>query len=288
MTEDVFSFRHEAMNTWFEISLAGINADYARKAATEAFREIDRLENLLSRFREGSDIDILNKRAGKEPVRVTEECWDCLLQAMDLEILTGGVFSIAFEAFMDPSYFNGIQQAGSWIEMDTDHNTVKFRYPSIKIDLGGIGKGYALDLVVRLLEDWDIQSLLIHSGTSSVVARGNRDGHPGWPVSVGAEQFPRDFRLVNGSLSGSSLAVQDSHILDLQTQKPLDTERQAWAWAPTGAISDALSTSFMVMPVDKIGQICETHSEFGALLVDPELGDSFRAFGTVLNFIKVT
>ncbi|MCB1124236.1 MAG: FAD:protein FMN transferase, partial [Verrucomicrobiae bacterium] len=73
MTTELKTHRHEAMNTWFEVSIAGASEEYARKAATEAFREVDRLENLLSRFREGSDVDILNKCADREPVRVTEE-----------------------------------------------------------------------------------------------------------------------------------------------------------------------------------------------------------------------
>ena len=283
MANDVHSFRHDAMNTWFEISIVGKDADYARKAATEAFLEIDRLENLLSRFREGSDIDILNKRASKEPVRVTEETRNCMLQALDLEILTGGVFSIAFEALMDSSLFDGDPLLGTWLEMDAANHTVFFKYPDLKIDLGGIGKGYALDLVVKHLEDWDIDSLLIHSGTSSVVARGSRDGLEGWPISVGADICSKDVFLSNESMSGSSLAVQDSHILKLKSQEILDTERRTWAWASSGAISDALSTSFMVMDVEAIRGVCEAHSGIGALIIDPDRGNSQEAFGSAVK-----
>ena len=286
MSEKVYSFRHEAMNTWFEISFSGINESYARSAATEAFVEIDRLENLLSRYREGSDVDILNKRGSLEPVQVTEECWNCILQAMDLEILTEGIFSIAFEAFMEGSKETETLEAGSWLEMDPAAQSILFRYPGTKIDLGGIGKGYALDLVVQHLRDWEITSLLIHSGTSSVVACGNRDGSTGWPVTIGADQFPHNIQLLDGSLSGSSLAVQGCHILDLGEKGVLDTDRRVWAWAPTGGLSDGLSTSFMLMTLEQIEAICQNHAQLGALVVDPDLQNSPVVLGVAHDYLQ--
>ena len=289
MASEVNSFRHQAMNTWFEISIAGKDAVYARKAATEAFLEIDRLENLLSRFREGSDIDILNKRASKEPVRVTEVTWDCLLIALDLEILTEGVFSIAYESFMEPGVQVGESTVASWLEMDADHRTVFFKIPDLTVDLGGVGKGFALDLVANHLEEWDIESLLIHSGTSSVVARGGREvDNKGWPISVGADEFPQEIWLKDASLSGSSLAVQDSHILDLKSQDVLESERRAWAWAPTGALSDALSTSFMLLDLESIEAICGRLPGLGALVVDPDASIPKSAYGVATDYLNET
>ncbi len=271
MAEDIHKFRHDAMNTWFEMSIRTDNKSLARNAATEAFREIDRLENLLSRFREGSDVDILNKKASREPVRVTEECWKCILQAMDLEILTDGVFSIAFEAFMLADNVENKPVIGAWLEMDPTNATVFFKYPDLRIDLGGIGKGYALDLVAQLMEDWDVTDFLLHSGTSSVIARGNQEGSDGWIVSVGADISGQDLTLRNESLSASSLAVQSAHILNLKSQAVLETDRRTWAWAPSGAISDALSTTFMLVDSTRIEDLCSRHEGLGALVVDPEI-----------------
>ncbi len=276
--EKVHSFRHEAMNTWFEICIQEADGGYARQAATEAFREIDRLENLLSKFREGSDIDILNKRAGREAVVVSVECWDCLLHAMDLEILTGGVFSIAYASFMDLEPFGGERPIGSWMEMDPDCSTVRFRYTNIEVDLGGIGKGHVLDLVVKMLEDWEIDQVLIHSGTSTVVAKGDDGEGCGWPVRMGADIHPWEIRLENRSLSGSSLFVQGSHILNLDAQSALETSRRAWAIAGTGAYSDALSTSFMVMTLPQVERLCSADPTIGAYIIDPD-GESEIAGG---------
>ena len=286
MGDEVHSYRHEAMNTWFEIAIAGQSEDYARKAATEAFTEIDRLENLLSKFREGSDIDILNKKASKEPVRVTEETWHCLLTALDLEILTDGRFSVAFEFFMEAGMVDENPAAASWLEMDADRQTVFFKFPDLTIDLGGIGKGYALDLVSEHMKEWDIESLMIHSGTSSVVTRGDRDASGGWPISVGADEFPQEIRLQDASLSGSSLAVQGGHILDLNEQRMLDTERRAWAWAPSGVLSDALSTSFMLMAPEEVEQLCQRVPNLGALVVDPKLDPKKYVFGVATAFVS--
>ncbi|MBC9868423.1 MAG: hypothetical protein F7O42_11190 [Opitutae bacterium] len=244
------------MNTWFEILIRDADEHYARQAAAEAFREIDRLETVLSKFREGSDIDILNKRAAGEPVRVSAECWDCLLHAMDLEILTRGVFSIAFASFMDLERFGGKLPVGSWMEMDPEYCTVRFRYPDIEVDLGGIGKGHALDLVVNMLTDWEIAGVLIHSGTSTVVAKGDDGVGRGWPVTIGADKDPWEIRLEDRSLSGSGLFVRGSHILNLDTQTALNTSRRAWAMAGIGAHSDALSTSFMMMSPPEVDRLC--------------------------------
>ncbi|QXD25446.1 FAD:protein FMN transferase [Opitutia bacterium ISCC 51] len=285
MANEIQSFRHFAMNTWFEVSIAGQESDYARKAATEAFHEIDRLENLLSRFREGSDIDILNKKGSKEPVRVTEETWDCLLTALDLEILTEGRFSVAFEYYMEATHRGEKPEVASWLEMDADRKTVLFKQPELMIDLGGIGKGFALDWVVEHLQDWEIDSLLIHSGTSSVVARGSRDESGGWPISVGADEFPQEIALNDLSLSGSSLAVQGAHILDVKAKSLLDTERRAWAWASSGVLSDALSTSFMLMAPDEIDALCQRAPGLGALVVDPALEPTKYVFGVANDYV---
>ena len=270
MENDIHSFRHQAMNTWFELSLIGVDPDYARKASVAAFNEVDRLEQLLSRFCEGSDVDILNKRGHRGPVRVTEECWECLLLAMDLEVLTEGVFSIAFESFMDLAPYGGNRPVGTWLEMDASSSSVFFKYPEITIDLGGIGKGHALDLVVKQLEDWELQDFLVHSGTSSLVARGNKVPLEGWPVMVGADSNSKNIFIKNESLSSSSLAVQSFHILNLEKQEVLSSERRTWMWARTGAVSDALSTSFMLMPTEKIQTICDSYPGLGALILEPE------------------
>ncbi|MDG2168458.1 MAG: FAD:protein FMN transferase [Opitutales bacterium] len=286
MMEKVHDFRHQAMNTWFEISIAGQTQEYARKAATAAFQEIDRLENLLSRFREGSDIDILNKKGSQEPVRVTEETWDCLLTALDLEILTEGRFSVAFDYFMEAAHQGEKPDVASWLEMDADRKTVFFKQPNLNIDLGGIGKGFALDRVVEHLQDWEIDSLMIHSGTSSVVARGSRKGKGGWPISIGADEFPQEIELKDLSLSGSSLAVQGAHILDVKAQSVLDTNRRAWAWAPSGVLSDALSTSFMLMAPEEIDNLCQRVPGVGALIIDPGLNAERCVLGIAQNFIQ--
>ena len=285
---EVHSFRHEAMNTWFEIHIRDADEHYARQAATEAFREIDRLETLLSKFHEGSDVDILNKRAAREPVRVSAECWDCLLHAMDLEILTRGVFSIAFASFLDLERFGGKLPVGSWMEMDPEYCTVRFRFPDIEVDLGGIGKGHALDLVVNMLTDWEIVGVLIHSGTSTVVAKGDDGVGRGWPVTIGADRDPWEIRLENRSLSGSGLFVQGSHILNLDTQTALNTPRRAWAMAGIGAHSDALSTSFMMMSPPEVDRLCSTDSNIGAYIIDPDGGSELRDGYKSGSFLRYT
>ena len=139
--------------------------------------------------------------------------------------------------------------------------------------------------MVEHLQDWEIDSLMIHSGTSSVVARGSRDESGGWPISVGADEFPQEIALKDLSLSGSSLAVQGAHILDVKAQGVLETERRAWAWAPSGVLSDALSTSFMLMAPDEMEALCRRAPGLGALVVDPSLEPSKYVFGVAKDYL---
>ena len=164
--DDVRRFSHEAMATVFEVYAVHPDARYAAQAAQAAFDLADRLESELSRFRSNSDITRVNHLVAGESVRVGAATLECLVIARHLFDLTGGTF--------DPSIGTGLAS----LELDADDFQVRSTTGGVQIDLGAIGKGYAVDLMAELLEDWGLQQRArprrLQLGSRTRAARGPR------------------------------------------------------------------------------------------------------------------
>jgi thiamine biosynthesis lipoprotein ApbE len=152
-------------------------------------------------------------------------------------------------------------------------------FESADIDLGGIGKGFALDHAAELLEDWSVQNFLLNSGTSTVLARGGGPEGKGWTVGVSG-----DYRemtgvhttdLVNVSLSGSGTAVKGEHIKNPKTGEPAQA-LAAWAKARNAAWTDAISTGLMIMQKETARTLMHQGKVAQGIVVYP---DGFEIFG---------
>lgn len=253
-------FSHEAMATTFEIFIPHEDTRYAQQAAWEAFDEIDGLEAELSRFIENSDISRLNNLAAGQSLRVGSAALECLRLGIRMYAETNGAFDISIGSGL------------CLIKPDEAGHTVQVSSGRVQIDLGGIGKGYAVDRMAQLLRDWSIDTALIHSGGSSVLALGSPAGMKGWPVTLSnprsGEQLAQIY-LRNRALSGSGLQ-KGPHIIDPRTAQPVKDKLAAWACAPDAAGADALSTAFMVMTPDEAGQYCLRHSDVPAMIVQEQ------------------
>lgn len=263
------SFSHEAMNTTFQVVLAGSPEPYARQAAAAAFRELDRLELELSRFVEGSDIARINRLGRGESTRLGEDCLHCLLEAMQVSALTGRAF--------DPAYLT-VRPAGEadapLFGIDPGAHQLTSFATRLTLDLGAVGKGYALDRLREVLAEWDIPGGFLQSGGSSVLGFGQAE----WPVNVGE----RNVRLANQAVSASGLEVQGSHIVDPRRNETARRTRRVWSFASSAATSDALSTAFFVMSDGEIAAFCSAHPEFGAAIQQPD--GTVRSFGRTPEF----
>jgi thiamine biosynthesis lipoprotein len=260
-------FSHEAMNTVFEVHVAGAEPRYAAEAAQAAFALVDRLEAELSRFRPNSDITRLNLLTAGESARVGEAALECLVIARHLYDLTGGAFDVAVGTGLPA------------LEVDTGNFLVRAAADGIRVDLGGIGKGYAVDLMAELLEEWDLERAFVHGGFSSAVALEPPAGAGGWPLTLSDPREPSQvfcrLSMRQAALSASGVR-KGEHILDPRTGEPARGRLAAWAALPRparaagaaaagdagprlapGAVVDALTTAFMLMTADDIAALCE-------------------------------
>ncbi|HRJ11198.1 MAG TPA: FAD:protein FMN transferase [Prosthecobacter sp.] len=266
-------FEEHAMATSFQVIIAQEDVDeaYAAHAAEAVFTEIRRLEDELSRFRPGSDIWRLSRLRAGESARVSLATWDCLSLAKAMHEETGGAFDITIGPLMHlwrdendnlrqppPEALERARQSvGSHLfdlhEDDGLH--VSVRADHMVFDLGGLGKGYALDQAAVLLGEWSITRAFLNAGDSTLLALGSPPGEDAWEVTLA--EGARFLTLRDRSLSGSGFMVKGAHIMDPRTLQPLSVrEKRGYALAPAAALSDALSTAFMILDPEAIHSLC--------------------------------
>lgn len=265
-------FTAHAMATTFDVFINHDDADatYAEQAAQAAFQEINRLEDELSRFRASSDIYRLGQLAAGESIIVGMAAWDCLSLAKAVHEETNGAFDITIGPLMglwvtsegEPRQVNKetIEKARQIIgsqrfDMDFDTMRVTVHASEMIFDLGALGKGYALDQAADLLQDWKIANFVLNAGDSTILAIGAPTDKDAWPLTLGGGAH--SLALTNRAVSGSGFAVKGAHIMDPRLFAPVPIRnRRTYALAPTAALSDALSTAFMVMEKEEIDALC--------------------------------
>ena len=289
---DVRRYSHEAMHTVFEVHAAHPDERYAAQAAQAAFDLTDRLERELSRFVANSDITRINHLAAGESTRVTATTLECLVIARHVFELTGGAFDVSIGTGL-PS-----------LELDDDDFVVRATQEGVHIDLGGIGKGYAVDLMAEVLEEWELRRALVHGGFSSVLALEAPDGRDGWPLTLSDPGAPSRVltRLsVRQTALGASGLQKGDHIVEPRTGRPVRGRRAAWVAAPrpetaqastsagegprlaATAVTDALTTAFMLLEIEEIAALCERSPGLEAWVL-PEGDDGRPGEAPLLHF----
>jgi thiamine biosynthesis lipoprotein len=283
-------FYHEAMATTFEIIMVEDDEKYARQAAVAAFNEVDRLEGELSRFIENSDIARINNLPANEPLRLGLDAFDCLELGCRIYDQTNGAFDITIGSLLscwrdedgkpripsqDELNLARKHTGAHLLQLDEFEHTVRLSVSPVQVDLGGIGKGYAVDRVAELLRDWSIDIALVSGGYSSVLALDGPARTKGWPLTLSNpgnhKQVLARPCLEGRAMSGSGLQ-KGGHIIDPRTAQPVMGRIAAWASASDAATADALSTAFMIMSLDEIRKYCRSAPDVLALIMLEDQG----------------
>ncbi len=277
------------MATTFDVIINHADADetYAAQAAQAVFQEIARLEDELSRFRASSDIYRLGQLKAGESILVGMAAWDCLSLAKAMHQETNGAFDITIGPLMslfithegEPRQVSKdvLDQARQIIgsnrfDLEEDTMRVTVHASNMIFDLGAMGKGYALDQAADVLQDWKITNFVLNAGDSTILAIGTPAGKDAWQLTLG--DGTQKLALTNRALSGSGFAVKGAHIMNPRLFQPVPIRPQrSYAIAPTAALSDALSTAFMIMEKDEVTALCQRYEGVEAL----ELETSFNS-----------
>lgn len=289
--------RH-AMATRFEIVLHGDNPTALRAAGEEALEEIERLERQLSLFQPTSEIAHVNARAAHEPVRVSPPLFALLQHAKRLHEESGGAFDITIAPLMRCwGFMAGIGQLPVPAELDAARASVgmhlvelipasfsvRFARPGVMLDLGAIGKGYAIEQAAGILRDAGVTRALIHGGTSTVYAIGAPPESPAWTVAIEKPRPNPDAEsalltsvpLCDEALSVSAISEKFfrangttfGHVLDPRTGQPVCNALLAAVMLESATETDALSTALLVRGTEGHRDVVSLRPEMKALLV---------------------
>ncbi|MFI4876815.1 MAG: FAD:protein FMN transferase [Blastopirellula sp. JB062] len=306
----------EAMACTFAIYLNAGQHPLGAEAAVAALDKIDQYEDQLSIYRSHSEASRINAAADFAPIAIESRFFDLLVEAKRIYHETDGAFDVTAGPLAKIWGFYqrkgrvpqpeeiaaALAKVGSrHLTLNDENQSVFFDLPEMEINLGGIGKGYALDRVSEFLLAQQVNNFLFHGGTSSVVARGSRlrgDGSEGWRVGVPHPFLPGkrigEVTLHDEALGTSGAAHQTfvesgrryGHVLDPRSGLPAEGVLSTTIVAPTAALADALSTACYVMGPEKTAAYCERHPEVGVLLaVEASRRNTYQLhrFGTMAD-----
>lgn len=289
-----------AMACNFEFFFNDRQYDHAGETAMAALDLVEELEAQMTIYRDDSELSHVNRTASDEPQVVEARLFDLLRIAVGLSRETDGAFDITSGPLSkvwgfsrrqgripaDEELAAALARTGSaYVRLNSAHQTVQFAREGVELNLGSIGKGYALDRCAELLKEGGIDDFLLHGGGSSVLAAGSRSDAEGetngWLVGIRHPMRPErriaEVRLENRALGTSGSGVQFfrhqgrryGHILDPRTGQPAEGVHSATVVASTAAMADALATAFYTMGPEKAVDFCSQRPELGMIMVLP-------------------
>ena len=260
------------MSTVFRIQVDS-SPENAEKVIRDAFREIERLETVLSEWRDDSDIAKVNSLAGKRAVKVGEDTLRVVDAGLDVSMWSRGAFDLSWAALWGLYDFRPdsikIPSAADIkprlalidyknIRISKKYSTVFLKKRGMAIGTGGIAKGYALDHAGAILRGGGVDNYMIFGG-GQVQVHGRRDGRP-WRVGI---QHPRDPQSYFAALESTGASFSTSgdyehavfdgagrrwhHIIDPKTGRPADKSLSVTIMTAEGIYADALSTAAFVL-----------------------------------------
>lgn len=270
----VTEITRRAMATEFAIVLPG-QSPRATEAAVDALDMLEAIESQLTIYHPDSEICRINESAGIKPVRVSNSVFDLLVHAVKVSEQTGGAFDITAGPLVEcwgftkrrgqkptEQQIDEAKQRVGWhlIEFQREGKTVFLKRPGMQINLGGIGKGYAIDKMASHLNENAIADYLIHGGKSTILAvteTENTDAEP-WKIAIEHPLRPgrrlMEIEVRNGAIATSGSGKQFfhykgkriGHVIDPRTGRPAGNALSITIQCATATDADAYSTACFV------------------------------------------
>jgi thiamine biosynthesis lipoprotein len=289
------------MGTEVSVYLWHDEEDTGQDAVNAAFKEIARIDNLMSTYIEDSEMSEINRSAAAGPVEVGEELFTLILRSLDISLLTRGAFDVTYDSVGQHYDFREGRRPDEdtisqelprlnyrFVEPNKVDSTIRFAEEGVRINLGGIAKGYAVERGIIVLREFGVSHARVTAGGDTRLL-GDRRGQP-WMVGV---QNPRDqeqlavtIPLENEAISTSGdyerFFVEDGeryhHIIEPSTGQPAGEVRSTTIIGPDAVLTDALSTAVFVMGVDQGLRLIATLPDYEGIVIDAE-GKMFYSDG---------
>jgi thiamine biosynthesis lipoprotein len=285
------------------VRLCGPDAAALPAIAGKALDEIDRLDRLMSNYRRDSPLSRLNREAANGPVAIEPELLDLLAECLRWSRESDSAFDItvgplmkAWGFFRDDGRVPADDELRRLLEvvgyrhvvLDRAAGTVRFDRPGVELDLGGIGKGYAVDRVVDLLRRSGITSALVNVGGSSVYGLGAPPGKEAWPIGI-QDPIRSDKVALTVPLRDRALSVAGgyqrffekdgvtySHIMDPRTGRPVQGVLSVAVLTSSATDGDALDDVLFVQGVTRAAAILQRRASTEALFFVPEKAGGWK------------
>ncbi len=283
------------MGSRFEITAVHASEQVAREAVEAAYAEIDRLEALISSWRDTSETSRVNRNAGQAVV-VSQEFFNLVRRALKVSALTDGAFDITFAGagqlwnFKDPratlptpaAIEAALVNVGhQFVHLDEQARTIRLERPGMRLGFGAIGKGFAANRAVLLMKQRGISSGVVNAG-GDLVAFGRQEDGSDWRVAV-ADPLSRDQLFAYLPITDQAVVtsgdyesfvevdgVRYAHILDPRTGHPVRGTRSVTVLCQDAELADALATAVFVMgPTDGLRLVNRLRG-IDALIVDED------------------
>ena len=281
------------MGTVFEIVAYDASSERAATAIDKALAEIARLDGLMSNYKPESELSRLNRNGHFHSQTVSADLYEVIRDSLEYSRLSDGQFDITVAPLVDLwKAALGGERVPSAEEQEKlracvgyqkiqlePPDRVKFHSACMRIDLGSIGKGYAVDRAADILRAYGIKSALINAGESTIYGLGAPPGKTAWLVHlrdpsqrVDPEVWLSDNSVSTSEQTPSSLLGNDTagHIIDPETGRPLETPYALSIVAKTGTASDALSTTLLLVGPEKGKSIVMKVADAAAIWVSRE------------------
>lgn len=268
-----WTFRQVIMGCEARITLCGHDAEAARRAGREAFLTLDHLDSLLSNYRPRSELSLLCAHVPGISIPVSPQLYDVLLRSEEMSTASDGTFDVSAGAVY--SLWRTARSSGTWptsssitkametagqgmIILDPATRSVMLQDPGTRIDLGGIGKGFAADQALAVLAQHGFHTALVDLG-GDIAIGDPPPGRGGWLIAVGGNSSPTPPLLLSNcgtATSGDTEqymihdGIRYSHLIDPRTGWPLENQDLVMVIAPDAATADALASALSVLGPD--------------------------------------